>query len=64
MKDALLEKHLQDRLAQLNEAQKKGTKIIGYFPGGYVPEEIIYASGAVSVCLVHGGGPDADKRLA
>ena len=46
--------HLRDRLAELKEAKKKGVKIIGYFPGDYVPEEIIYASGAVPLCLAHG----------
>lgn len=47
--------HLKNRPAQLREAKKNGTKIIGYFPGNYVPEEIIYASGAVPLCLIHGG---------
>jgi hypothetical protein len=37
--------HLKNRPEQLREAKKTGTKIIGYFPGNYVPEEIIYASG-------------------
>jgi benzoyl-CoA reductase/2-hydroxyglutaryl-CoA dehydratase subunit BcrC/BadD/HgdB len=46
---------LGDRLAQLRKAREKGVKIIGYFPGNYVPEEIIYASGAVPICVTHGG---------
>jgi benzoyl-CoA reductase/2-hydroxyglutaryl-CoA dehydratase subunit BcrC/BadD/HgdB len=50
--------HLRDRPAQLKEAKKKGVKIIGYFPGNYVPEEIIYASGAVPICLAYGGSYD------
>ena len=50
-----LDVHLANRPAQLEEEKKKGVKIIGYFPGNYVPEEIIYASGAVPLCLVHGG---------
>jgi benzoyl-CoA reductase/2-hydroxyglutaryl-CoA dehydratase subunit BcrC/BadD/HgdB len=56
--------HLRNRPAQLKEAKKKGVKIIGYFPGNYVPEEIIYASGAVPICLTYGGrsGP-ADAAL-
>jgi benzoyl-CoA reductase/2-hydroxyglutaryl-CoA dehydratase subunit BcrC/BadD/HgdB len=49
---------LKDRPAQLREAKKKGVKIIGYFPGDYVPEEIIYASGAVPLCLTHGESYD------
>jgi benzoyl-CoA reductase/2-hydroxyglutaryl-CoA dehydratase subunit BcrC/BadD/HgdB len=57
--------HLKDRPAQLKEAKKKGVKIIGYLPGNYVPEEIIYASGAVPICLAHGGSPlPADAALS
>ena len=47
--------HLKDRPAELGEAKGKGVKIIGYFPGNYVPEELIIASGAVPLCLVDGG---------
>jgi benzoyl-CoA reductase/2-hydroxyglutaryl-CoA dehydratase subunit BcrC/BadD/HgdB len=53
-----LDIHLRNRPAQLQEAKEKGVKIIGFFPGNYVPEEIIYASGAIPICLVHGGGSD------
>jgi len=53
-----LDTHLRNRPAQLKEAKEKGVKIIGFFPGNYVPEEIIYASGAIPICLVHGGGSD------
>jgi benzoyl-CoA reductase/2-hydroxyglutaryl-CoA dehydratase subunit BcrC/BadD/HgdB len=57
--------HLKDRPAQLGEAKKNGVKIIGYFPGNYVPEEIVYASGAVPLCLTHGGSPQpADAALS
>jgi benzoyl-CoA reductase/2-hydroxyglutaryl-CoA dehydratase subunit BcrC/BadD/HgdB len=55
MEETRLAAHLRDRPAQLQEAKKNGAKIIGYFPGNYVPEEIIYASGAVPLCLTHGG---------
>ena len=55
MEEERLTTHLKDRPAQLREAKKKGIKIIGTFPGDYVPEEIIYASGAVPLCLAHGG---------
>ena len=51
-----LNAHLKDRADQLNEFKKQGIKIIGYFPGNYVPEEIIYAAGAVPICLVDRGG--------
>jgi benzoyl-CoA reductase/2-hydroxyglutaryl-CoA dehydratase subunit BcrC/BadD/HgdB len=65
MEETRLAAHLRDRPAQLKEAQKNGVKIIGYFPGNYVPEEIIYASGAVPLCLIHGGNPHpADVALS
>ena len=57
--------HLKNRPAQLEKAKKKGVKIVGYFPGNYVPEEIIYASGAVPLCLIHGANPHpADVGLS
>jgi benzoyl-CoA reductase/2-hydroxyglutaryl-CoA dehydratase subunit BcrC/BadD/HgdB len=57
--------HLKERPAQLEEAKKEGVKIVGYFPGNYVPEEIIYASGAVPLCLIHGANPHpADVGLS
>ena len=65
MEEKDLDINLENRPAQLEEAKKKGVKIIGYFPGNYVPEEIIYASGAVPLCLVHGGTPPpADAALS
>jgi benzoyl-CoA reductase/2-hydroxyglutaryl-CoA dehydratase subunit BcrC/BadD/HgdB len=64
MQEERLAIHLRDRPAQLREAKKNGIKIIGYFPGNYVPEELIYASGAVPLCLVHGGSSQpADAAL-
>jgi benzoyl-CoA reductase/2-hydroxyglutaryl-CoA dehydratase subunit BcrC/BadD/HgdB len=65
MEENRLAAHLRDRPAQLEEAKKNGVKIIGSFPGNYVPEEIIYASGAVPLCLTHGGNPHpADAALS
>jgi benzoyl-CoA reductase/2-hydroxyglutaryl-CoA dehydratase subunit BcrC/BadD/HgdB len=65
MNENLLATHLKERPVQLEEAKKEGVKIIGYFPGNYVPEEIIYASGAVPICLIHGGDPrPADAGLS
>ena len=55
MEEDRLTAHLKDRPAHLKEAKKSGTKIVGYFPGSYVPEELIYASGAIPLCLVDGG---------
>jgi benzoyl-CoA reductase/2-hydroxyglutaryl-CoA dehydratase subunit BcrC/BadD/HgdB len=54
MKEERLSTYLKDRPAELEEAKRKGVKIIGYFPGNYVPEELIYASGAVPICLAYG----------
>lgn len=53
-----LDAYLKNRPAELLEEKQKGKKIVGYFPGNYVPEEIIYAAGAVPICLMHGGNPD------
>jgi benzoyl-CoA reductase/2-hydroxyglutaryl-CoA dehydratase subunit BcrC/BadD/HgdB len=65
MEDRRLTTHLENRPEQLREAKKNGIKIIGYFPGNYVPEELIYASGAVPICLTHGGSPEpADAALS
>jgi len=65
MEEERLATHLKDRPAQLKKAKKDGVKIIGYFPGNYVPEEIIYAAGAVPLCLTHGGSPrPADAALS
>jgi benzoyl-CoA reductase/2-hydroxyglutaryl-CoA dehydratase subunit BcrC/BadD/HgdB len=44
-----------NRPAELSKLRAKGTKIIGYFAGDFIPEELIYAAGAVPICLLHGG---------
>jgi benzoyl-CoA reductase/2-hydroxyglutaryl-CoA dehydratase subunit BcrC/BadD/HgdB len=65
MEENRLATYLRDRPEQLREMKKNGVKVIGYFPGNYVPEEIIYASGAVPLCLIHGGSPHtADAALS
>jgi benzoyl-CoA reductase/2-hydroxyglutaryl-CoA dehydratase subunit BcrC/BadD/HgdB len=65
MEIELLDKHLKDRPTQLLELKEKGVKVVGYFPGNYVPEELIYASGAVPLCLIHGGNfQSADAALS
>jgi benzoyl-CoA reductase/2-hydroxyglutaryl-CoA dehydratase subunit BcrC/BadD/HgdB len=50
-----LSDYLRNRVVDLYKAKKEGKKIIGFLPGDYVPEELIHASGAIPVCLVHGG---------
>jgi benzoyl-CoA reductase/2-hydroxyglutaryl-CoA dehydratase subunit BcrC/BadD/HgdB len=65
MQEERLAIHLRNRPSQLEQAKKKGVKIIGYFPGDYLPEELIYASGAVPLCLIHGGNSrPADVALS
>jgi benzoyl-CoA reductase/2-hydroxyglutaryl-CoA dehydratase subunit BcrC/BadD/HgdB len=54
--DALLGQGLET----LQRAKTGGTKVVGYLPGGFVPEELIYASGAIPLCLAAGG----DARVA
>jgi benzoyl-CoA reductase/2-hydroxyglutaryl-CoA dehydratase subunit BcrC/BadD/HgdB len=58
MQEERLAAHLRDRPEQLREARKQGFKVIGYFPGNYVPEEIIWASGAAPICLARGGSSE------
>ena len=57
--DQNLTAYLEARPEELRSKKEQGIKIVGYFPGGYVPEEIIYASGAVPVCLLEGGRLDS-----
>lgn len=59
METASLLDHLRNRPEQLIAEKEKGKKIVGYFPGNYVPEEIIYASGAIPICLAHAGTSNA-----
>lgn len=51
----MLTTHLKNRLAALNKAREEGRKIIGYTPGGYLPEELVLASDAIPICLARGG---------
>jgi benzoyl-CoA reductase/2-hydroxyglutaryl-CoA dehydratase subunit BcrC/BadD/HgdB len=50
-----LSEHLRGRMVDLRKAKDEGRKIIGYTPGGYFPEELALASGAVPVGLLRGG---------
>jgi benzoyl-CoA reductase/2-hydroxyglutaryl-CoA dehydratase subunit BcrC/BadD/HgdB len=49
--------HLRTRIVELSKMKRDGHKIIGYTPGGYLPEELLYACGAmpVPVGLIRGG---------
>ncbi|MEE8470122.1 MAG: 2-hydroxyacyl-CoA dehydratase family protein [Dehalococcoidia bacterium] len=59
-----LSDHLAARPAELTRMQEGGTKLIGYAPGGYLPEELVYACGAVPVGLIRGGDPEAVAESA
>lgn len=54
-----LDVHLKNRGAELERLKAEGYKIVGYFPGGYVPEEIILSCDAIPVGLHRGGEHEA-----
>lgn len=51
--------HLKSRPAELKRLKQNGVKIAGYVPNGYLPEELIHASGAIPVGLIRGGDHEA-----
>ncbi len=53
-----LSAHLKTRVADLWKMKNEGMKMVGYPPGGYMPEELVYASGAMPVGLIRGGDPE------
>ena len=56
---------METRLRAVEDARDSGTKVVGYLPGGYVPDELIYASGAIPLCLSHGGAArQAEEALS
>ena len=59
-----LKEHLAKRPLELRQAQENGTKIIGYVPGGFMPEELVYAVGALPVGMVKGGSDKAVTESA
>lgn len=61
MNSNFISEHLRDRLTGLKKEKGNGTRIVGYFPGSYVPEEIIYAAGAIPICLADGGNRNATE---
>lgn len=54
-----LSDYRHERISELEKLKKEGKKIVGYIPAGYVPEEIIWAGGAIPVALNRGGDHDA-----
>lgn len=53
-----LDQAIAERPLQLQKAKEQGIKVVGLSGLGYVPEELIYASGAISMRLVRGGDPE------
>jgi len=58
----MLSSHLKMRIADLGKMKKDGSKIVGYLPGGYLPEELVLACGAIPICLVRGGDHSVVER--
>jgi benzoyl-CoA reductase/2-hydroxyglutaryl-CoA dehydratase subunit BcrC/BadD/HgdB len=54
-----LSTYLEGRTSELRRLQKEGKKIVGYIPGGFMPEELVWASGAIPVGLFRGGDNEA-----
>jgi len=51
--------HLESRLTELDQARNAGNKVVGYTPGGYLPEELVLGCGAIPLGLIQGGEPSA-----
>ncbi|MBN1631903.1 MAG: 2-hydroxyacyl-CoA dehydratase [Thermoleophilia bacterium] len=65
MIDRVMDSLWAERLAAIERARNDGVKVVGYLPGPYVPEELIYASGALPVCLAFAGSAQtADHALS
>lgn len=56
---ARLDKHAKERVAELYKMKKDGEKIVGYVPEGFMPEELVYASGAIPLGLAKGGSSES-----
>ena len=50
--------HVRERPLELRRQKEKGVKIVGYIPS-HVPEELLYASGAMPAGLICGGSHEA-----
>jgi benzoyl-CoA reductase/2-hydroxyglutaryl-CoA dehydratase subunit BcrC/BadD/HgdB len=53
-----LQEHLRERPLELDNLRRQGVKLIGHLPGDYLPEELIYAAGAIPVGLLRGGSSE------
>ena len=59
-----LTQHLRGRIEALSKLKKDGRKLIGYTPGGFLPEDMITAVGAIPVPLLRGGTHEAVAESA
>lgn len=53
-----LDAHVATRLQTFMKHKQEGVKIIGCAASGYIPEELIYAAGAIPMTLGDGGAPE------
>ncbi|MEJ2738682.1 MAG: hypothetical protein P8105_02400, partial [Dehalococcoidia bacterium] len=56
--------YFEERMSDLRKLKREGKKIVGYVPGGFMPEELVWASGAIPVGLNRGGDPGAVLKSA
>lgn len=54
-----LSTYLEGRVLDLIRLKKEGKKVVGYVPGGFMPEELVWASGAIPIGLNKGGNYEA-----
>jgi benzoyl-CoA reductase/2-hydroxyglutaryl-CoA dehydratase subunit BcrC/BadD/HgdB len=54
-----LSTYLERRVSDLVRLKKEGKKVVGYVPGGFMPEELVWASGAIPIGLNKGGNYEA-----
>jgi benzoyl-CoA reductase/2-hydroxyglutaryl-CoA dehydratase subunit BcrC/BadD/HgdB len=57
MKD--LSTYREGRVSELKRLKEEGKKLVGYITGGFVPEELVWAGGAIPVGLNRGGDHNA-----
>ena len=50
-----IDAHVKSRLTEIKAAQENGKKIVGYMAGGFFPEELALACGAIPIGMVRGG---------
>jgi benzoyl-CoA reductase/2-hydroxyglutaryl-CoA dehydratase subunit BcrC/BadD/HgdB len=56
--------HLEKRRSELKKMKEEGARIVAYSPNAYMPEELIYAAGAIPLALNHGGDSEAVQASA